>query len=318
VGMPPLPFAVLYLACLGLCLGSMEAVRHWVPTAVAEVSVQSIERIAVAVPPRPEGSRRVQGEGGERVNEAQCRTHTGQFWDVCFHHLARQKASTDLTGAVKACGSIRSSRTRQECLADTAELHAPTSRARALALCPTIAHKKWRDQCVFGIALAVVGKDPQEAFTLCDQAGMWRDFCRHDVNGEIAVVSLTQALEHCASEQGGLLTRKSCWHGIGKYIARVDVPRALDACQQVPQGLYRENCVHGLGWGAAEKGGVAFAMRCGMAGPEADSCRLGVAYNHRRFDKAAAEEVCTTVRRPDLRSQCQAFVRTGRITGSPG
>ena len=132
------------------------------------------------------------------------------------------------------------------------------------------------------------------------------------------MVDTDQALAFCAAEEGGKLTRKSCWHGIGKYIARVDVARALAACQQVPAGLYRENCVHGLGWGAAEKGGIGFARRCAMAGAEADSCRLGVAYNHRRFDTVAAEQICTDVRRPDLREQCQAFVRTGRIIGSPG
>jgi len=203
-------------------------------------------------------------------------------------------------------------------VADVAELHASTDREAALAVCPSIQRKKWRDQCVFGIALAVVDADPDGAFRLCDRAGMWRDFCRHDVNGEIAVVDVPRALAFCAAEEGGQLTRKSCWHGIGKYIARVDVSRAFEACQQVPSGLYRENCVHGLGWGAAEKGGIGFAQSCGMAGAEADSCRLGVAYNHRRFDITAADQICTDVRRPDLRAQCHDFVRTGRITSSPG
>ena len=316
--MPTLSFSALYFACLAVCLGSLQAVRQWIPVAVAEVVAQPVERVAVAVPPKPEGVRPVQGAGGERVSEAQCLSHSGQLRDVCYHHLARQRASTDLQGAVDACGWVDKKRTQQECMADIAELHAPTDRAAALAVCPTIPRKKWRDQCVFGIALAVVPTDPAGAFSLCDQAGMWRDFCRHDVNGEIAVVDLAQALAHCAAEQGGPLTRKSCWHGIGKYIARVDVGRAFAACQQVPSGLYRENCVHGLGWGAAEKGGIGFSMRCDQAGTEADSCRLGVAYNHRRFDQVASAAICEEVRRPDLRQQCQAFVRTGRLTGSPG
>ncbi len=316
--MPPLPFAALYLACLSVCLGGMEAIKRFVPAAVAEVPAQPVERVTIAVPPRPEGVRTVQGEGGDRMSESKCRTYSGQFRDVCYHHLARQKAPTDLVGAAAACGSIEARRGYQECLADIAELHAPTDRAAALAVCPTISRKKWRDQCVFGIALAVVPEDPEGAFALCDRAGMWRDFCRHDVNGEIAVVDPGFALAHCAKEQGNLLTRKSCWHGIGKYIARVDVGRALTTCQQVPAGLYRENCVHGLGWGAAENGGLGFAQQCDRAGPEADSCRLGVAYNHTRFDPVAAVEICRSVRRPDLRQQCQDFVRTGRITGSPG
>ena len=106
---------------------------------------------------------------------------------------------------------------------------------------------KWRDQCVFGIALTYSVTDSPWAFRLCDQAGQWRDFCRHDVNGEIAVVNPTLALEHCQAEEGDLLTRKTCWHGIGKYIARVDIDKAFAACEQVPSGPHhRENCIHGL------------------------------------------------------------------------
>ena len=87
------------------------------------------------------------------------------------------------------------------------------------------------------------------ASKLCSESGQWRDFCRHDVNGEIAVVNPELALEHCAAEEGDLLMRKSCWHGIGKYIARVDVQKTYAACDQVPPGpeqLYRGNAFMGL------------------------------------------------------------------------
>jgi len=315
--MAPIPFSMLYLLCLGVCLGGLERARQGVPTPPPEIAAQLVERMAVAVPPRPEGVRPIQGAGGDRITEAQCKDRTGQFREVCFHHLARQRAPTDLNGAIATCEHIGPARPQQECMADVAELHAPTDTAASLAVCPTIPRKKWRDQCVFGIALAVTAADPKGAFRLCDQAGMWRDFCRHDVNGEIAVVDLDMALAHCAAEEGGLLMRKSCWHGIGKYIARVDAFRARDACAEVPAGLYRENCVHGMGWGAAEKGGIAFAGQCGMTGLYADSCRLGVAYNHRRFDQRAALDICEDVMRSDLRAQCREFVDHGILRGSP-
>jgi hypothetical protein len=316
--MPPVLFAALYLLCASLTVGSLELARRWVPAAPVATPAQPVDRIAVAIPPKPEGVQPARGAGGERVTEALCMGYTGQFRDVCYHQLARQKAPTDLSGAAFSCSAIARVKQRQECLADSAELHATTDRSAALSLCPTIGRKKWRDQCVFGIALAVVQADPSGARSLCDQAGMWRDFCRHDVNGEIAVNDPGSALAFCAQEQGSPLTRKSCWHGIGKYMARVNVDSALGACSQVPAGLYRENCVHGLGWGAAEQGGLGFAQRCGMAGAQADSCRLGVAYNHRRFDPAAAEQICADVRRADLKTQCISFVRTGRLIGSPG
>ena len=199
-----------------------------------------------------------------------------------------------------------------------AELYAPVDREASLAVCPEIPRKKWRDQCVFGIALALSTLDSDRAFRKCDDAGQWRDFCRHDVNGEIAQVNPDLALEHCHAEEGDLLTRKSCWHGIGKYIARVDVPLAFSTCERVPTGPptpdgYRENCVHGLGWGAAEKAGRDFAAECDRAGDFKDSCLVGVAYNLRRFDVAAGMEVCSGVQDALLRGRCDEFVQRGRL-----
>ena len=310
--MRPVPFWLIYLLSLGLCFSSIEAAKASLePEALPE---QQPDARVIAIPPRPEGVRSVPGAGdGDEVRytAAKCAALSGQYRDICYHQLARQRASTDLSGGRDACMEIDRVATRWECMADIAELYAPFDRQAALALCPGIKRKKWRDQCVFGIALALSGKDPRWAFRTCDQAGQWRDFCRHDVNGEIAVVDLALALEHCAAEEGDILTRKTCWHGIGKYIARVDIPAAFDACGRVPPGpggLYRENCFHGLGWGASEGEGAAFTGECGKAGEERDSCMLGVAYNLRRFDSAAGVEICGQVRREDLRSQCMQFV----------
>ena len=136
------------------------------------------------------------------------------------------------------------------------------------------------------------------------------------MNGEIAQVNDALALEHCAAEEGDILRRKTCWHGIGKYIARVDVDRAFQACEKVPLGpsdLYRENCYHGLGWGASETAGAAFVPTCGRAGEKEDSCKLGVAYNLRRFDISAGLDICASVQRADLREQCKVFVSEGRL-----
>ncbi len=309
--MLPLPFTLLYFVCLGLSLGAVEVVRSgWAPEPAPAVSAP-ITGVQVAIPPRPEGVRPVQGVGGERFTEKRCLALGGSFRDICFHQLARQRAETDLLGAREACEAVSRPRNRHECTSDVAELHARVDLEVALGICPEIPRKKWRDQCVFGIALTTVMTRPAAAFVLCDQAGMWRDFCRHDVNGEIAVKDPTMALSHCAQEQGNHLTRVSCWHGVGKYLARVSVERALRACERVPAGVYRENCAHGLGWGAAESRGLAMADQCHDAGEVADSCRLGVAYNHRRFDIDAALQICAAVTRADLRQQCDKFVRTG-------
>ena len=315
--MSTVTFTLTYAACLTLCMGTVEALKAGWEATPPPPPPQPVEHVAVAVPPRPEGVRPVQGSGEEsyRYTEAGCLKLNGQYRDICFHQLARQRAATDPDGGLAACAETADLDIRYECMADVAELHSVNDRDAAFALCPTIPKKKWRDQCVFGIALAWSTTDSPWAFRLCDEAGMWRDFCRHDVNGEIAVVNTALSLEHCAAEEGDLLTRKTCWHGIGKYIARVDVDQAFAACEQVPLGpddLYRENCYHGLGWGAAEKAGAPFVASCRRAGPKEDSCRMGVAYNLRRLDPTKSLEICEALRRADLKAQCLEWVRSAK------
>ena len=315
--MSNLLFSFLYAACLALCLGAVELLQYSWPEPPPELEPQTVEHI-IAIPPRPEGVRQVKGAGDEgyRYTEPGCLEHDGQYRDICFHQLARQRATTDLPGGLSACEHVEERDSRLECMADVAELYAPTDKSASLQVCPTIPRKKWRDQCVFGIALAMSTIESRWAFETCDGAGKWRDFCRHDVNGEIAVVNVGLALEHCEAEQGDLLTRKSCWHGIGKYISRVDPGAAFSACERVPKGpddLYVENCYHGVGWGASESAGAAFAADCERAGEKKDSCLLGIAYNLRRFDIDAGLAICDTVRRSDLKEQCEKFVNAGTI-----
>ena len=272
----------------------------------------------IAIPPKPEGAMdKTSGEGsGVQYSEEKCNNTKEEYQDLCFHQLARQFAPSDLSGANHACQKITEADMKWECMSDIAEQYAPFDRHASLELCPSIQKKKWRDQCVFGIALALSTIDSPWAFRTCDKAGKWRDFCRHDVNGEIAVVNVDLALSHCGKEEGDLLRRKTCWHGIGKYIARVDVNDAFAACERVPLGpdnLYRENCYHGLGWGASEKAGGAFADQCERSGEQKDSCILGVAYNLRRFAPQEGLNLCGTVQRDDLKQQCEDFLTKGSI-----
>lgn len=317
--MTTLPFSRLYACCLAVCFGAVEALRAgWEPEPPPPAPPQPVEQVALAVPPRPEGVRPVQGSGDDTFvyTEQKCVSLDDRYRDICYHQLSRQRALTDLDGALDACARIAEDDVSMECRADAAELHARVDRARSLDVCPAIARKKWRDQCVFGIAIALSHDDPAWAFRLCDDAGQWRNFCRHDVNGEISQFDVDLALSHCAAEEGDLLMRKSCWHGIGKYVARVDVDGAFAACARVPLGpddLYRENCYHGLGWGAAETAGVGFVADCARAGEKADSCMLGVAYNLRRFDVDGALGICDRVGRADLHDQCVRFAREGRL-----
>ena len=307
----PAIYAGTNVACFAVV---MVLLQTWEPPEDPPLPVlDTSESRVIAVPPKPEGAAEPgEGDGAGAWTEQRCRQLDGELRDVCFHQLARGRAPTDLIGALEACDILSDTTMRAECQSDVAELHSPTDKDAALAVCPTIDTKKWRDQCVFGISLALSAIEPRYAFRLCDDAGQWRDFCRHDVNGEIAQVNDPLAYEHCAAEEGDILTRKTCWHGMGKYIARVDVPRAWEVCARVPLGpdnLYRENCVHGLAWGAAEKAGRDFLSQCATLPEQHDSCRLGVAYFESRLDTASALSICDEVVRPDLQEKCGQHVR---------
>lgn len=312
--MTPLRFFFFYLFCLAGCVGTVQAARY-VEAGAADPPPQEVAGVAIAVPPKPEleSDRALdEGEGsGRRYDEATCNEYEDDFRDVCFQALARQRAPRDLEGALQACEEVVRDRLRFECMADAAELHVPTSLEDALEVCPRIPRRKWHDQCHFGIAMALVDVDWDEALEACERAGIWRDFCRHDVLGEIAVEDTDWVLEVCHRQEGDLLTRKTCWHGIGKYIGRVDLERAFAACEEVPLGpsnLYRENCVHGVGWAAGERFGAAGVAHCHRAGPQEDSCRLGVAFQLKALDPSAAVEICHRVERTDLEAHCLSFV----------
>lgn len=317
--MPSRTFFLLYLCCLAVCVGGVEGARVAVGALPEAAGPVDLAPLSIAIPPKPEGTRGPGpegregrgGQGGSRYDEATCARYEGDFRDVCFHALARQRAPRDLPGALLACAEVRRARLAQECSADAAELHVPADLQASRAVCPTIPARKWRDQCFFGIAMALVPTDPRLALATCEDAGIWRDFCRHDTLGEASVQDLDLVLEVCGREEGDLLTRKTCWHGIGKYIGREDLPRALAACARVPPGpggLYRENCVHGAGWASGERSGAAGAEACAQAGPLEDACRVGVAFQVLASDPTTATGVCGSLRRSDLRRHCLAWL----------
>ena len=91
--MSPFSFTWLYVACLALCLGIVEGLQiGWAPEEV--VPPQEVDRTVIAVPPKPEGARPIQGEGDDayRYTEQGCLKHEEQLRDICFGQLARQPA----------------------------------------------------------------------------------------------------------------------------------------------------------------------------------------------------------------------------------
>jgi hypothetical protein len=122
------------------------------------------------------------------------------------------------------------------------------------------------------------------------------------------LVDTGMAVATCAREEGDTLTRKTCWHGIGKYLARRDAQEAAQACARTTPE-WRGNCFHGLGWGAAERDADAALAACAGFGAFADNCRQGVAHQQKRVDPARAVSLCQSLRTASLRDRCLAFVR---------
>lgn len=311
--MRDLPFFLLFLVVYAVLLGGRFVLDGEAAEAerAARAEVAPAEGV-MALPPKPEGvERQAEGDGGPgqaRLTPERCGSMAPAVRDVCWQSLARQTATTDPEHALDWCGRVVDGELALECRADVAETIAPRDRGFAEGVCATIDAVKWRGQCHFGIGLALAEIDSAYALGRCEQAEAFRDFCRHDVVGEVALVDLEAAVAFCAREEGDVLTRKTCWHGIGKYLARRDFGEAAAACRRsTPEWV--GNCFHGVGWGAAERDPDGTLAACDALPDVRDNCRQGVGHQLKRGDPERAVAVCESIGTEAIRARCLAFVR---------
>lgn len=312
--MRSLPFTLLFLTCLAALLG----VRFWLePLAKAAAELAAEERTpegVLALPPKPEGLDLEPGaEDGAAAGQAlltlaACEQMAPDVRDVCYQALARQSAARDPRGALQVCKRIQENELELECNADVAEAVAPLDRVVADEICRDIPVMKWRGQCHFGMGLALAEIDAPYALDRCEYSETFRDFCRHDVVGEVALVDIEAAIAFCAKEEGDTLTRKTCWHGVGKYVARRDFGEASAACDRSTEA-WRGNCYHGVGWGGAERDVDATLAACAALAAYVDNCRQGVAHQLKRFDPARGIALCESIGTPSIRERCLAFLK---------
>lgn len=306
------PFTLLFVAIFTLLLGLRFALERMAPSIVpAEATAVSADAV-MALPPKPDGLQSSgSGEGEEgtaRLDEAACSRMAQAVRDVCWQALARQDAGAGADAALPWCSRVVDPELALECRADVAESVALEDRGSAEAICVGIDSVKWRGQCHFGIGLALAETDPDYAVGRCDHAEAFRDFCRHDVLGETALVDVDFVVAFCAREEGDELTRKTCWHGMGKYLARRSLTEAAAACRRAtPQ--WQGNCFHGVGWGAAERDTEAALAGCAGEAPFQENCRQGVAHQLKRVDPERAVALCESLTSEAIRSRCLAFVR---------
>lgn len=308
------PFVALYLVLLVVLLGAELALARWVKAGDEGRSpVEAAAEGVMALPPKPEGLERTAdaegvGDGGEaRLTPAACEVMAPSIRDECWKALARQQAPVDPTGALDWCTRLSDPELGLECRADVAETVAPADRVGAEAICAGIDSVKWRGQCHFGIGLALAETDPEYAVGRCQHAEAFRLFCRHDVIGETSLVNLPFAVSFCAREEGEELQRKTCWHGIGKYLARRSLDEAAAACGEAT-AQWRGNCFHGVGWGAAERDPDAALAGCDRQAPYVDNCRQGVAHELKRADPERAVALCKSIGTASIQARCLDFV----------
>ena len=288
-------------------VGVSEALAQVKPPSTAE---------AMLVPPKPGGQKATpagpgEGEGEQRLTFEACSNMAAMVRDVCWQALARQQAEVDADGALSVCAQVVDPELKLECADDVAESITLRDRAGAEAICNAVTDRKWRGQCWFGVGLACAETDSAYALARCARAEAFERFCRHDVVGEVSLVNLDAGVAFCT--QGEIekaddpLARKTCWHGIAKYLARRDIHEAAAACGRATES-WRGTCFHGLGWGAAERDPDGTLAACAEFGPYADYCQQGVAYELKRADATRAMALCEAIGTATIRDRCVEFV----------
>lgn len=313
--MRSVPFTILVIAVFLALLGAQLVLVHgWVEVEGAPAPMAQSE--AMAIPPKPSGLKPTvaadgEGEGERRLTFEACAGMATAVQDVCWQALARQQALADPQGALTVCAQVVDPELKLECVDDIAEATTLTDRAGAEQICNDVQDRKWRGQCWFGVGLAWAETDADYALTRCDRAEAFERFCRHDVVGEVSLVNLDAGVAFCARGEAEHadddLTRKTCWHGIAKYLARRDVIEAAEACGRATES-WRGTCFHGLGWGASERDPDRALAACPGFGAYADYCTQGVAHELKRVDPTRAHALCEAIGTSSVRSRCLEFV----------
>ena len=309
-------FSILVFVIFAILLGFQWALTSvGVSEALAQVKPPSTAE-AMLVPPKPDGQKATpagpgEGEGEQRLTFEACSKMATMVRDVCWQALARQQAEVDGDGALSVCAQVVDPELKLECADDVAESITLRDRAGAEAICNAVTDRKWRGQCWFGVGLAWAETDSAYALARCAKAEAFERFCRHDVVGEVSLVNLDAGVAFCA--QGEIekaddpLARKTCWHGIAKYLARRDIHEAAAACGRATES-WRGTCFHGLGWGAAERDPDGTLATCAEFGSYADYCQQGVAYELKRADATRAMALCEAIGTATIRDRCVEFV----------
>ena len=309
-------FSILVLLIfLGLLAVQWALTLTGVSEALAQVKPPSTAE-AMLVQPKPDGQKVTpsgpgEGEGEQRLTFEACSNMAAMVRDVCWQALARQQAEVDADGALTVCAQVADPELKLECADDVAESITLRDRAGAEQICNAVTDRKWRGQCWFGVGLAWAETDSAYALARCAHAEAFERFCRHDVVGEVSLVDLDAGVAFCT--QGEVekaddpLARKTCWHGIAKYLARRDIHEAAAACGRATES-WRGTCFHGLGWGAAERDPDATLAACAEFAPYADYCQQGVAYELKRADATRAMALCEAIGTSTIRDRCVEFV----------
>ena len=245
-------------------------------------------------------------------NSPLCNEFSDDYKSTCLKMYALKSAANDFEEAWKICKQIDQNLLRDECYNDIIIEIGKEKPEEIKKYCNEINSEKWRGECYFNMALFLTKINITKAFAICNKAEIYVPFCYHDVAGEASLINTTKALNIC-EKQVDNLTKRTCFHGIGKYLGRNKPDKAIIYCNQIEDKGYKESCYHGLGWGMAEidMGNMDYA-RSNCEGIESElknNCFIGVAWKLSKNDKEKAKEVCNNIKNEQIKKECLNFPR---------
>jgi len=236
-----------------------------------------------------------------------CNDFNKDYKNTCLQLNAQKSAVNDFDKAWKICKQINQDSLRDECYNDIIIEIGKENPEEAQQHCEKINSEKWRGECYFNMALFLTKTNIAKAFAMCDKAEIYIPFCYHDVAGEVSLINATIALNICGKQDN--LTKRTCFHGIGKYLGRSKPEKAIIHCNIIKEKEYKETCYHGMGWGISETNDSNKAIfYCKKTKSYfTDKCLVGVAWQVSKTNKELSGKICERVIVDEVKTECLSY-----------
>ena len=105
------------------------------------------------------------------------------------------------------------------------------------------------------------------------------------------------------------LMRRTCFHGIGKYLGKSMQDKAITYCGQIKESDIKKSCYHGAGWGVSEisDSGKAVSYCKKIKSNFTDNCLVGVAWQISKTNNELSKKICENVINKVAKTKCLNF-----------